>query len=78
MRRISDKPATVKVASNNAGAYLVEDNTIDARLLPCNLPAEFLENNLRVMISGEVKNIPNTAGMPCCDEGIILEQIRRQ
>lgn len=78
VRVIKNKTATVKVtATAVAPAYLVEDGTIDTKLIPCNLPLEFYMEGLRVTISGEVKATASTAYGPCCWEDFVITEISR-
>src|SRR6185312_14119119 len=49
VREISHKKATVKMtATMSEPVYLVEDGTIDTRLIPCEIPLEFQQEGLRV------------------------------
>ena len=77
IRTILNKTATIKVGATNDPVYLIEQGSIDTRLIPCNFPMEFYENNLQVTISGEVKSYPQTGTTPCCTESIFITKITR-
>lgn len=77
LRQIVNKQATIKLTATINAVYIVEDGTIDTRLIPCNFPMEFYEDNLRVTISGEVKAGPQTAFGPCCMENFVISKITR-
>jgi hypothetical protein len=77
-REINNQPATIQQLSNG-DYYMVEPNTIDSRLFPCNLPAEFKQKNLAVRITGQVKSMPNTGIRPTAgDQGFTITNITRQ
>ena len=76
IRQITDKPAVIKVTATIYAVYIVEQGAIDTRLIPCNLPKEFIQNDLQVTISGEVKNTPQGSG-PCCAENFVITKITR-
>lgn len=76
IRTLTNKQAVVKVTATVYSAYLVEQGTIDTKLIPCNLPMEFLQNDLPVIVSGEVKGTPRDGG-PCCAENFVITQITR-
>lgn len=57
--------------------YLVEEGTIDTRLIPCNFPMEFYQNDLQVNISGEVKSTQQIGSAPCCAENFVIKEISR-
>ena len=64
VRQIDQDSATVKYSD---GSYFIfEDGTIDERLLPCSMTDEFKIDNLRVLISGNVKETVQISGSPCC------------
>lgn len=67
-RQISNKSATIKASGSNF--YIVEDFTIDSELVPCNLPADFRVDGLRVIISGDVKESTH-AGIYLSDDFVI-------
>ena len=76
VRKITDKPAVVKVIATANTVYIVEQGTIDTKLIPCNLPKEFAQNDLAVIVSGDVKATPQTSG-PCCSENFVISEIKR-
>lgn len=73
-RQIVNKQATIK--SINGEFYIVELNTIDEKLRPCNLAVDFQINNLQVIVSGNVKATPQI-GMPCCTNNFEITSIRK-
>jgi len=73
-RTILNKPATIRLQSGQY--FIVEQGTIDTKLLPCNLSAEFQIDNLPVTISGEVKATAQNAFYPCCIEHFIILKIK--
>ncbi len=77
IRQITDAEATVHVTATAQGIYLVEKGAIDTRLIPCNLPAGFLQNNLAVTISGEVRTGVSLMGGPCCTQNFVITKISR-
>jgi hypothetical protein len=72
-RSIIDKPASIFFANNNY--YIIEQSTIDIKLLPCNLPDEFKINGLLIKVSGEVKNL--VANGPCCIDNFVITKITK-
>jgi hypothetical protein len=72
-RAIKDKAASVQFVNNQY--YIIEQFTIDSRLLPCNLEDEFKVNGLAVTVSGEVKN--NVSDGPCCTENFVISIIKK-
>lgn len=76
VRRIDNKPAVIKLTATVNPAYIVEQGSIDTKLIPCNLPMEFFENDLRVVISGEVKPSAQQGGT-CCTENLFITKITR-
>jgi hypothetical protein len=77
-RVIANKKAMVKLTATAVEpVYLVEEGSIDTRLIPCNFPPEFYENDLEVTISGEVKATPQTGLVPCCAENFVITKISR-
>lgn len=76
IRQITDKRAVVKVTATMIPVYLLEENTIDTWLIPCNLPQEYFQHDLEVIISGDVKTMPRDGG-PCCKESIIITKISK-
>ncbi len=79
-RVITNQKATVYVSGGlKTGTYLVEDGTIDTKLVPCNpLTSEFLQNGMKVFISGDVKATPYTSGEPCCVYSFVITSITKQ
>jgi hypothetical protein len=73
-RQIADKPAAVIQAPNGL-FYIIEQGTIDTKLEPCNLPAEFQVHNLLVTISGNVKSTVQGGPGPCCTEHFTITKI---
>jgi hypothetical protein len=73
MRIITDKAASIQFTNNRY--YIIEQLTIDARLLPCYLADEFKVNGLAVTVSGEVKN--NVSDGPCCTENFVITIIKK-
>jgi hypothetical protein len=76
VRQITDKPAVIKVTATVNGVYIVEQSSIDTKLIPCNLAKEFVQNDLQVIISGDVKETPQGSG-PCCTENFVITKITR-
>jgi hypothetical protein len=74
-RQITDKQAMIK--STNGHFYIIEQNTIDTKLNPCNLAKEFQVDNLLVKISGDVKATAQGGPGPCCIENFVITQITR-
>jgi hypothetical protein len=73
VRSIIDKPASIQLINNQY--YIVEQLTIDTKLLPCNLADEFKVNNLLVTVAGEVKNTIQNG--PCCTENFVITKITK-
>lgn len=79
IRQIINKKATVKLTATYFEAvYLVEENAIDTRLIPCNFPMEFYQDGLVVIISGDVKVTKQRDGVPCCAENFVITKIRKE
>jgi hypothetical protein len=77
-RQINNKRAVVKLtATYTEPVYLVEEGVIDTRLIPCNFPVEFYQNDLQVTISGEVKATQQTGLAPCCEAKFVITKIAR-
>jgi hypothetical protein len=76
VRQITDKPAVIKVTATVNAVYLVELGAIDTKLIPCNLPKEFMQNDLPVIISGNVKATVQGTGL-CCSEDFVITKITR-
>ena len=73
-RQIVNKRATVKLTATAVyPVYLVEEGSIDTKLIPCNFPNAFYQNDLPVIISGDVKETDqkNFAGWP--DAGSLFQ-----
>jgi hypothetical protein len=77
VRQIVNKQAVIKLTATAAGVYLVEQGSIDSKLIPCNLPMEFYHNDLLVTISGEVKLTSRVALEPCCSDNFVITKISR-
>ena len=78
VRVITNKKATIKLTATYVEpVYLVEEGTIDTRLIPCNFPMEFYQDDLPVTISGEVKESKQTRLVPCCAENFVITKISR-
>ena len=78
VRVIDNKKAVVKLTATAVEpVYLVEEGTIDTRLVPCNFPMEFYQHDLQVIVSGEVKVTPQTGSAPCCAENFVITKISR-
>jgi hypothetical protein len=74
-RTIVDKQAIIKQVDQQF--YIVEQEAIDTRLVPCNLSKEFQVNNLQITISGEVKAAVQGGPLPCCSENFVITKISR-
>lgn len=71
-REIVEAVATVH---DTGGSFqIIEENTYDTRLLPCNLPDEFKMNKLKVIITGKTFAVAQTG--ICCVEKLALQKIR--
>ncbi len=75
VRQITNQQAVIKADAGNF--YLIEQGSIDSKLKPCSLAAEFRVHGLRVIISGDVKETAAATGMPCCTENFIITGISR-
>ncbi len=75
-RLIENKQAVIKLTATVDPVYIVEQGSIDTKLIPCNLPLEFFQHDLQVIISGEVKTT-DQAGRPCCQENFLITKITR-
>jgi hypothetical protein len=75
VRVLNDK--TLTVHGGNGSWHLTEEFTYDTRLYPCNLPTEFQVDKLVVLVSGNVKAIPETAQAPCCSDGLEITSIKK-
>jgi hypothetical protein len=76
IREISNKQAVVRLSATFDPVWIIEQGTIDTRLIPCNFPMEFYQDGLEVVISGKVKSPPNRTG-PCCAENFVITKIAR-
>jgi hypothetical protein len=76
VREITNRPAVIKVTATVNPVYLVEQGSIDTKLIPCNLPKEFIEHDLQVIVSGQVKETKQGDG-PCCSENFIITKITK-
>lgn len=76
-RELKDKRATVKVTATAIGTYLVEEGSIDTKLITCDLPLEFQKNNLEVIINGGVHDMPPVSNFPCCIQSLDITSIRK-
>ncbi len=74
-RQIKDAKASVFHSGNTY--YIVEQGTIDTKLLPCNLPQEFRIDKLSVIVSGDVKATVQTHFGVCCTEEFVITQISK-
>lgn len=77
VRTIDNKQAVVKVTGTINPVYLIEQGAIDTRLIPCNLPLEFYQNDLLVTITGDVKSTLQVGPGPCCSENFVIKTISR-
>jgi len=78
IRFIENKKAVVKItASAVEPVYLVEEGTIDTRLIPCNFPHEFYQDELTVTVNGEVKSTQQDQLAVCCAETFVISEISR-
>ena len=76
-RQITNSPAAIFQLPDSS-FVLVEEGTFDTWLIPCNLPSEFEENNLLVVLSGKTRPQVSTVPAPCCPEEMIVTQIARR
>lgn len=77
IKQITNKQAVIEVTGTINGIYIIEQGTIDTKLIPCNLPIEFVQDNLQVVISGDVKFRPHIVNEPCCIENLVITKISR-
>jgi len=75
-RIISNKPAVIKLNATINGVTIVEQGSIDTWLIPCNLPQDFYQNDLQVVISGEAKETRFPSGI-CCPQHFFITKISR-
>ncbi len=71
-RVIVNKKATITLL--NGEYFIVEENTIDTKLSPCNLPLAFKNPGLNVIVSGSVKQGISSIS-PCCTNAFIISNI---
>ena len=57
--------------------YIIEQGYIDSKLIPCNLPMEFYQNDLQIVISGDVKSTIQGGPGSCCNENFVITKISR-
>lgn len=77
VRQILNKQAVIKLNATINPVWIIEQGTIDTKLIPCNFPMEFYEDGLQVIISGEVKLTPQVGPGPCCTENFVITKITR-
>src|SRR5688572_17108204 len=77
VRKISNQAATIKLTATHFPVWIIEDGTIDAKLIPCNFPMEFYQDDLKVTISGDVKSSASGPLDPCCMEYFVITSISR-
>lgn len=76
IRIITNEPAIIKQLKTDE-FYILEPGIIDSRLIPCNLTKEFKINDLKVIISGEVKATVQIGPGPCCRENFVITKISK-
>ena len=76
VRQIVDRAAVIKVTATVNAVYIVEQGSLDTKLIPCNLAKEYFQNDLNVIVSGEVKQTPRGSD-PCCAENFVITKITR-
>ena len=77
VREVINKRAVIKLTATVHPVYLIEEGAIDTKLVPCNFPTDFYQDDLQVIISGEVKATPQPSGLPCCLENFVITKITR-
>ncbi len=77
VRQITNKQAVIKLTATINPVYIVEQGSIDTKLIPCNFPMEFYQNDLKVVISGDVKSTLQGGPGPCCTENFVITKITR-
>lgn len=75
-RQLIDQVVFVSLA--NGRGYLIEQNAIDSRLKPCNLPDSLAIQDLPVIVTGVVKAREQSPGAPCCTLNFVITTIRRR
>lgn len=76
-RELLNEPVVV-VKESDGTFFLIEQETIDTMLEPCNLPAEFQVDGLEVSVSGAVKTYTNEDFRPCCIERFVVTKIEKR
>ena len=77
VRQITHKQAVIRLTATVNPVWIIEQGSIDTKLIPCNLPMEFYQDGLQVTISGEVKSTPQVGPQPCCTENFVITKISR-
>lgn len=77
IRQIINKTAIIKITAPGAVPYLVETGSIDGKLIACNLPGSFYQNDLLVTVSGDVKQTTRPVQEPCCSQNFFITRITR-
>lgn len=77
VRLITNKQAVIKLNATVNLVWIIEQGSVDNKLIPCNLPMEFYRDGLQVIISGEVKSTPQAGPEPCCTENFVITKITR-
>ena len=75
IREIKNKPATIQ--STGDQYYIIEQGTIDSKLKPCSLADDFKINNLKVIVSGDVKETKQAGQSPCCIDNFVITEITK-
>lgn len=73
LRMITNQVATIKI--NVEGCYIVEDSTYDSKLFPCAISDEYKVDNLRIVVTGEVRNRVANTFYPCCQYNLAISKI---
>src|SRR5262245_61631046 len=74
VRTVTNAQATIKQSGSNY--YIVEQGSIDTKLNPCSLAAEFKVHDLQVIVSGNVLVTYRTIE-PCCTDNFIITAITK-
>ena len=77
VRQITHKQAVIKLTATVNPVWIIEQGSIDTKLIPCNFPIEFYQDGLQVIISGEVKSTRQVGPQPCCTENFVITKISR-
>lgn len=75
VRQITNKQAVIKLTATVNSVWIIEQGSVNTKLIPCNFPMEFYQDGLPVIISGEVKSTPQ--GGPCCTVNFVITKISR-